>query len=291
MLLKTLQKIALSLLCATTVCAMDDAPEPMDVEQADEKPAVHDQQPNSLLLMLPDEVQQQILLYVATPTFWVSDWKLKKKFLPFKLVCAIEDHLIKVDFSISKAVLPIAFSCKQLLNNTRIALNDNNNIEWIRTEYTIEKIVQALQDALSHHKTSLNKIISSENGSKLSVLQEAVYYDSESIAEVVQIILRASNDPQKLLFYTNSVNHTVLHCAAARCNNRKAIIMILEAAGDKAKELFMKKDDGKELRSAYQRAVFFKNGAFIDAAIEFFDGGIPRKRYGKEEDSSSCTIV
>lgn len=269
-----------------------DGSESMDVELPEEKPALYTQQPNSLLLMLPNEVQQHVLFYVGEPTFMESDWMTKKfKYNPEKLVYVIRDKFVRRGVSIERAFYPCAYSCKQL--STNVTTLSKERKELIKEEYTLEKIAQALQEALSRHETSLHEIISSKPAIiDNSVLGYAVSFSSKTVPNIIEVILRASDDPQKLVLFKNSVNRTVLHYAAISCDKKEVFIMLFEAAGDHARELLTIRDTYKSTNSVDGLAQVNNNKAFFAAVEEFFgDDQLDNTESAEEDSLNFCSIL
>lgn len=264
---------------------MDGSPEPMDVDQQHEDLSTYEQQKNSLLLMLPDEIQWKILAYVGLPTFTKFDWMTNKTYDSKKLVLEIYMKLERVDSSIKYALCRCAYSCKQLCQNTAKMLKDRR--EWIRQQYTVDNIAQALKEALSRSKILLSDIISSNRGGiSMSVLQVAINIGMQK--DVVKVLLLSCDDQPKLVFYRNEAKQDALYYATIYCKDKDIFMMLFQAAGDRVKDLMYREVvfvDAHTLEKA------INNKAFAAAIFEIFGGPLNDRPEPADEESQSSACV
>lgn len=269
--------IMLTFLSVNVTRGMDAVPVPMEIDE-EKKPLLdkYELQPHSVLLLLPDELLQLILRYVATPTFIKEDWKhgfrLSGCFFeckyddidPQKLERDIKEKLDYPIKEIKKARDACACTCKRLALIFPVTLK--NYLSWIKQQYTVEGVAQALKDALAKYKMSLSDICDSCGSSLCWAVQD-------NYLDVSRVLLLAADSPRNYIFVKEAFGKTAFHHAGIHCRDKALIIMMLKASGNRVTELCNMIDDGfggnRIALSAITLAQINNNQIFLETVSNF----------------------
>lgn len=298
--LLTLRTIVLLLSPVITVCAMDNDPEPIALDEH----VLANNEPQSVsdLLALLDEQQQGILQQIEAPTFTEEDWArpddevnqiecitpidwclynqvfVGSDYSPRRLVEAIIQKFEEIEQAIEKA-LPAGLYDRNQLHGVQIMPQDKKQL--IIKQYIVEMIAQALREALNRHKLSLCDIIDH----KVEYGSETLLVCATGSIDATQVLLRASDDPCKLVFQKNKIERTILHYSVMDRLEKEQIIMYLEAAGPKVRELINTRCNWKSCCTAGELAQNHHPAYF--KAVQYV---LEKNKDTLEDSSGQCTI-